>query len=54
MNETAKAFWSMYFINLLKREELITHEEYAELVRKQENTTFYNKHVARYNFIGPM
>ena len=54
MNEAAKIFWSMYFINLLKRENLITYEEYSQLVRERENNLLYNTHVTRYNFIEPM
>ena len=53
MNQAAKTFWSMYYINVLKREQLISPEEFTELIRNQENFPLYNQRVTEYNYFVP-
>lgn len=52
MSKAARTFWSMYYINLLRRENMISQEEYAELTRNRENFPLYNHHVTEYNKYG--
>ena len=49
MNRAARTFWSMYYINLLKREKMISQEEYAELMRNADNFPIYNNRITEYN-----
>ena len=49
MSGAARTFWSMYYINLLKRENMISQEEYAELTRNRDIFPLYNNHVTEYN-----
>ena len=49
MNKAARTFWSMYYINMLKRENMISQEEYTELTRNLDNFPLYNKRITEYN-----
>ena len=49
MSSAARAFWSMYYLNYLKRENMISQEEYSELLGNRELFPLYNKHVTEYN-----
>ena len=49
MNRAARTFWSMYYINLLKREKMISQEEYVELTRNADNFPLYNNSITEYN-----
>ena len=49
MNRAARTFWSMYYINLLKRENMISQEEFAELTRNADNFPLYNNSITEYN-----
>ena len=51
MNKAARTFWSMYYINMLRRENLISQEEYTELTRNSDNFPLYNKRITEYNNI---
>lgn len=50
MSKAAKAFWSMYYTNVLKREKLISQDEFAELIRNKESLSLYNQRVTEYNY----
>ena len=49
MNKAARTFWSMYYINLLKRENMISQEEYSELTRNSDNFPLYINRITEYN-----
>ena len=49
MNKAARTFWSMYYINILRREDMISQEEYTELTRNFDNFPLYNKRITEYN-----
>ena len=49
MNRAARTFWSMYYINLLKRENMISQEEFSELTRNADNFPLYNNRITEYN-----
>ena len=49
MNKAARTFWSMYYINMLRRENMISQEEYTELTRNFDNFPLYNKRITEYN-----
>ena len=50
MNRAARTFWSMYYANVLKREKLISQDEFAEIIRNKENLPLYNQRVTEYNY----
>ena len=50
MSKAANTFWSMYYINVLKREKLISQDEFAELIRRRENLPLYNQRAPKYNY----
>ncbi len=52
MNKAARAFWSMYYINLLRRENMISQEEYAELTQNTDSFPLYNNRITEYNNRG--
>lgn len=49
MSKAARTFWSMYYINMLRRENMISQEEYTELTRNSDNFPLYNKRITKYN-----
>ena len=49
MSNAARTFWSMYFLNLLKRENMISQEEYTELTRDSQNFPLCSGPAAEYN-----
>ena len=49
MSKAARTFWSMYYINLLRRENMISQEEYTELARNVDIFPLYNKRITEYN-----
>ena len=49
MSLAARTFWSMYFLNVLRRENLISQEEYATLMGDPDVVPLYNKRVTVYN-----
>ena len=49
MNKAARTFWSMYYINMLRRENMISQEEYTELTRNFDNFPLYNSRITEYN-----
>ena len=49
MNKAARTFWSMYYINMLRRENMISQEEYTELTRNFDNFPLYNRRITEYN-----
>ena len=49
MNKAARTFWSMYYINMLRRENMISQEEYTELTRNLDNFPLYNNRITEYN-----
>ena len=51
MSKAAGAFWRMYYLNVLKREKLISQDEFAELIRNRENLPLYSQRAAEYNFL---
>ena len=52
MNEAAKAFWRMYYLNVLKREKMITQEEFAELAQLTGGDILPRERAALYNGRG--
>ncbi len=40
----------MYYANVLKREKLISQDEFAEIIRNKENLPLYNQRVTEYNY----
>ena len=50
MNRAARTFWIMYYANVLKREKLISQDEFAEIIRNKENLPLYNQRVTEYNY----
>ena len=49
MSKAARTFWSMYYINILRRESMISQEEYTELTRNLDNFPLYNNRITEYN-----
>ena len=49
MSKAARTFWSMYYINMLRRESMISQEEYTELTRNLDNFPLYNNRITEYN-----
>lgn len=52
MNEAAKAFWRMYYLNVLKREKMITQEEFTELAQLTGGDILPRERGAIYNGRG--
>lgn len=49
MSKAARTFWSIYYANMLRRENMISQEEYVALTRNRDNFPLYNNHVTEYN-----